>query len=162
MDAAIQDLYRTGQLNPYIIAVSQNIDYFTALLDLTQPMVHAKIEAMGKALDTISQHAPQVIVASMPYRAYVSINELTLLGELGIYTVPEMVTTTAMDDAVRLALDYVTDQQAIQFFETTQAFRETPETLYFRLDGHFNKAGNRLFAEQIYPVVYEACQQTRE
>ncbi|MCB9436180.1 MAG: SGNH/GDSL hydrolase family protein [Anaerolineales bacterium] len=162
IDSFIQSLYKTGQLNPYMIAVSQNTDYFTALLNPEQSKIQAQISAMGKALNSINEYAPQLIVASIPYRAYVSDEEQALLGELGIHTVPEMVTTTTMDDVVQLALDTVADKQNIRFFEATQVFREASEILYFRYDGHFTIAGNRLFAEQIYPVVQEACLQVRD
>jgi lysophospholipase L1-like esterase len=156
LDAQIKDAFINGELNPALVYLGIiKPDYFLQTLDVNSTKVKALISEMSKQLARIKSIAlknnAEVIVISVPYGVYVDPRSLKSRQHLGFAVVPEMLTTSAEDDAIRSA----SQMAAIPFYEVTREFRHASidTAMFFDLDGHFNPAGHRLFADALAPII---------
>ena len=156
LDPEVQRLYLSGDLNPRLIENSvRTPDYLVCPLHLERPGVRDAISWMGERLTAIKQAAAknhaQVIVMGVPYAGYVGETDLQDRKLVGFDTEPAMLTSDAPDDAVRQACS----RAGVPFIGILPEFRsrakQSPQPLFYRYDGHFTAAGQRLFAETIAP-----------
>jgi lysophospholipase L1-like esterase len=156
LDAQIKDAFINGELNPGLVYLSIiKPDYFLQTLDVNSTKVKALVSEMSKQLARIKSIAlknnAEVIVISVPYGVYVDPRSFKSRQRLGFSVVPEMLTTSAEDDAIRSA----SQMAGIQFYEVTSEFRQASidTAMFFDLDGHFNPAGHKLFADALATII---------
>jgi lysophospholipase L1-like esterase len=156
MDAQARAAFLAGGLNPIVVQSALLApDYYARFDDPASPDAVAGIGQMADALGAIArvarQHGGRAAVASIPYRAYVSARDRDALRQLG-YAVPDALgSSNGAADAVRRAAS----RADLECFDVTPAFREECRSreLYYRLDGHFNAAGNAFFAERLAEAI---------
>ncbi|MGC2518227.1 MAG: hypothetical protein WA373_03865 [Burkholderiales bacterium] len=156
IDGEIKGMFVRGELNPGLLVASlRRPDYIWKTLDLDNPLVQKGIQEMSKELSRIKVSAEgaggKIVVVSLPNGFFVSKRILETNGRIGFIVDPSCLTTTSMDDAIRMA----TSKPGIDFLEVTQTFREESmkRNLFFRFDGHYNREGQRYFAESIGPFI---------
>jgi hypothetical protein len=156
MDGEIKGMFVRGELNPDVLAASlRRPDEIWKTLDLDNPLVQKGIQDMSKELDRIKVSAEgaggKIVVVSLPNGLFVSETLLENYRRIGFLPSRSCLTTTSMDDAVRIA----TSRPGIDFLEVTQTFRKesTKRNLFFGFDGHYNSEGQRYFAESIGPFI---------
>jgi lysophospholipase L1-like esterase len=90
-------------------------------------------------------------VVLVPYGIYVSPSSFKSRQRLGFYVTPEMLATSAEDEAIASACQ-IAD---LPFYSLTQDFRQASSDLdlFFDLDGHFNTAGHKHFGEALAPLI---------
>lgn len=156
LDAAIRAEYLEGQLNPGLLYYS--IRYPAFLLDtcdLDAPATRAEIDEMSAQLARIRQLAGKwgvgAIVVSVPYPPYASEQHLEAMRELGFEVRSDMLDSTKPDEAIERA----SRRAGLPFFSVTRDFRQQARqaSLFFRLDGHLNPLGHRVYAGLLAPLV---------
>lgn len=155
-DATVKGLFLEGKLNPGLLDDSIRYpDRFLATMELNNPFTRSLIVEMGNQLSRIkrvaSRQNARVLVVPVPNRCYVSRFDWDQFQRLGFVVREDMLTSTAPDDAIRLACE----KAGVTFHSVTDAFRRRVETrrLYFELDGHLNRDGNSVFSELLVPVI---------
>jgi lysophospholipase L1-like esterase len=155
LDPVVKDAFVHGGLNPALIesAVKHRESFFQTL-DVDNRQVAALIDAMSKHLERIKKDSDlaraKTIVASVPFGIYVNDHVFETWRSYGFHVVPEMLVSDSADRAIRLACE----KAGVGFFTATDAFRSQREAhLFYTLDGHFNPAGHRLYAEQLTPAL---------
>jgi len=158
IDAVVKQSFLNGELNPALIYLSvHDPNYFSKTMDLGSPTVQNWISKMAEQFTRIQniarQHNVEVVVVSIPYGIYVSPNSFKSRQRLGFTAAPEMLTSSAEDEAVRSA----SRMAGVKFYEYTREFRHvsTQRDLFFELDGHLNVQGHNYFAEVIAPLIKE-------
>jgi lysophospholipase L1-like esterase len=156
IDSEIQSLFVAGQLNPALVNLAVRLpEYLRKPLELESPGVQRAIASLSSELGRIRKASERsqarVIVVSVPLGVYISPRKLETYGQTGFRVEKEMLKTTGMDEAARDA----SFRAGIEFYEVTRQFREAAgrRDLFFKLDGHFNPAGCRVFAESIEPFI---------
>ena len=156
LDLEIRSLFLAGQLNPALVTLGvRTPEYFRKSLALQTPEVRRAIGAVSSELlriRNVSQRTRgRVIVVSVPFGIYTSPLKLETYARLGFLVEDDMLKTTSMDDATKAA----SLGAGLDFYDLTAPFRELGrcQELFFRLDGHFNPAGSRLFAQDLEPIV---------
>jgi GDSL-like Lipase/Acylhydrolase family len=156
IDAEIQSLFVAGQLNPALVSLGvRTPEYFRKPLALQAPDVRRAIGAVSSELLRIRKVSERtrgrVIIVSVPLGIYTSPLKLETYARMGFLVDDQMLKTTSMDEAARAA----SFGAGLDFYEVTPQFREVAgcQELFFRLDGHFNPAGSRLFAQRVEPIV---------
>jgi lysophospholipase L1-like esterase len=159
MDAEIRGRLVRGELNPGILSGSvRRPDEIDRTLDLENPQVQQGIQEVAKQLLRIKLSTEniggKVVVVSLPNGFFVSELMQESLARMGYVVHHSYLTTTAMDDAVRLAAS----RAGLGCLEVTRSFRRESITrnLFYRFDGHYNADGQRFFAESIEPFVLSA------
>jgi len=111
---------------------------------------------MARSLARIRQDAEkeqaEVLVVSVP-AFYVSPDTLAGMRRVGFHLDDDAPASDAPDGAIRSACR----DAGVPFYSFTERFREigARRKLYFDLDGHFNRAGHELFAEEISKLLQE-------
>jgi lysophospholipase L1-like esterase len=156
MDGEIKEMFVRGELNPGMLSSGlRHPDEIKRTLDLESPLVQKGIQQISKHLSRIKDSAEEaggrLVVISLPNGFFVSELMLESYARMGFLVDQSYLTTTAMDDAVRMAAS----QAGVDFLEVTQVFRRESMTrnLFYRFDGHYNSEGQRFFAESISPFV---------
>lgn len=154
IDRKIKDMFVRGELNPgLLVAVLRRPDEMWKTLDLENPLVQEGIEEMSRELSRIRAGAEavggKVVVVSLPNGFFVSRKLMGTYERMGFVIEPSCLTTTSMDEAVRIAAS----RHAIDFLELTDLFRKesTKRDLFFKFDLHYNRDGQRYFSESIAP-----------
>jgi lysophospholipase L1-like esterase len=150
LDRQVKDAFLNGELNPALIYLSIAMpEYFLQTMDLNssklRPLISEMANQLARIKDAAIRNNAEVVVVSVPYGTYVSPNSFRSRQRLGFSVVSEMLTTSAADDAIRSACETA----GVSFYDLTAEFRRASieSDLFFELDGHFNVAGHRHFAE---------------
>lgn len=156
LDEEVKSAFLNGQLNPLLVNLSITApDYYTETLNIDDPGILSCIAEMGKYIAQIkeiaAEHGSSLIVISVPNGIYTSEDSYQSTKRLGFVTLPEMLTTTAADDAIRLACE----SSDTPFFSVTDEFRKIAKdrNVYFDLDDHFNREGQHCFANLLVPII---------
>lgn len=156
LDEKVKSAFLNGRLNPLLINLSITApDYYTETLNIEDPSTLPCITEMGKYIARIKEiaakHGSNLIVVSIPNGIYTSEDSYESRKRLGFAAIPEMLTTTAADDAIRLACECADTP----FFSVTEEFRQLAKdrNMYFELDDHFNREGQRCFADLLTPII---------
>jgi hypothetical protein len=152
LDGAVRAAFYDGTLNPITIHDAiVHPDYYTRYADPASPDARRGIESMAQSLGEIAgiarEHRCEVLVVSVPYRAYVCRRDLELLRQLG-YEAPDAL---ADSDGPDRAIAQAAELAGLRFRSVAAGFRAAcaDRALYYALDGHFNPAGSALFASSI-------------
>jgi hypothetical protein len=156
LDPQIQALLRDGQLNPSLMQTAlKQPDYLMKTITLDRPETAGLIAQMAGALRRIKNVAEangsRMIVISIPYGAYVSRKDFESRRRIGFELAPEVLNSTAPDDAIKSAADAA----GVRFESVFAGMRSAGgnRNLYYELDGHFNPDGNKVFADLLAPVL---------
>jgi lysophospholipase L1-like esterase len=156
LDPTVQRLFRGGNLNPGLVTLALvEPDHFRMTLHPEEDKTRARMEAMVAQLERIrvvaQRHRARVLVAVVPYGAFVSRRQWEAIRKIGFQVEPGFLTSTAPDDLVREAAE----RAGLAPVSLTPAFRDVANDrpLYFEWDGHFNEAGHDLYADRLTPLV---------
>lgn len=156
LDEEVKGAFLNGQLNPLLVNLSiTSPDYYTETLNIDDPGVLSCIAEMGKCIarikDVAVEHGSNLIVVSVPNGIYTSEDCYRSRKRLGFAATPEMLETSAADEAIRLACE----SAETPFFSVTGEFRKIARNrnLYFEFDDHFNREGQLCYADLVAPIV---------
>ena len=149
LPSRIREMYAQGDLNPGLLYFSMRYPRFTLdTCDLDQEATRREVAEMARRLreirDAAAHYGTRTVAVSIPYRTYVSVQDLDAMRELGFQVDPAMLQTDKPDEAIRLACE----RAGLPFVQVTAALRReaSNKELYFRLDGHLNTLGARTYA----------------
>lgn len=149
-DARVKQAFVNGELNPALIqSVIKQPRYFLDIYNNDQPEVQSLISAMAGSVArikaTAEQFGSEVIVVSVPYKVYASRRDFESGQRLGLDLIPEMTENDSADEAIKSACQIA----GVKFFSVMSEFRKAAadKRLFFEMDGHFNQAGHRVFAD---------------
>jgi hypothetical protein len=149
LDEGARASFLRGHLNPIVVQSAILFpDYYARHADPAAPDARRGIGRMAGSLRAIGdvgqRHGAAVAVVSVPYRAYVSRRDGDALRRLG-YVIPEGL---AESDGPAAAIRQAAGEAGLECFDFTPAFRAAckERDLYYPMDGHFNAAGNAVFA----------------
>jgi lysophospholipase L1-like esterase len=158
MDDEIKGMFLRGELNPGLLAIGlRNSQYFQETLELTNLKVQNAIQRITDQLIRIKQNADKinckVVVISTPTGPFISAVNNQNYARMGLETDPSFLQIKAMDESLRTAASAAN----VSFFEVTKRFREkaSEQALFFEYDGHYNVAGQKLFAESIEEIIIQ-------
>jgi hypothetical protein len=158
MDDEIKGMFLRGELNPGLLAIGlRNPQYLQETLELTNPLVQNAVQRITVQLLRIKQKADnincKVVVISTPTGPFISAVNNQNYARMGLETDPSFLRTTAMDESLRIAASAA----KISFFEVTKQFREkaSEQALFFEYDGHYNVAGQKMYAESIEKIIIQ-------
>jgi hypothetical protein len=156
LDAEVRAAFDDGTLNPITVHHGiANPDYYARHADPASPDARRGIESIAESLKEIArvarEHRADVIVVSVPYRAYVCRRDLASLRRLG-YEAPDAL---AASDGPDRAIAEAAERAGVPFRTITPAVRAAcaERDLYYPLDGHFTPAGNALFASLVADAI---------
>lgn len=156
LDPTVRQLFRAGDLNPGLVTLALvEPDHFRMTLHPEEDVTRARVEAMIGHLERIrvvaSRHRARVLVALVPYGAYVSRRQMEAVHKVGFQVEASFLTSTTPDDLVRGAAE----RAGLASASFMSAFREegNRRPLYYEWDGHFNEAGHELYAELLTAVI---------
>ena len=115
------------------------------------------IQRITDQLIRIKQNADKinckVVVISTPTGPFISAVNNQNYARMGLETDPSFLQIKAMDESLRTAASAAN----VSFFEVTKRFREkaSEQALFFEYDGHYNVAGQKLFAESIEEIIIQ-------
>jgi hypothetical protein len=155
LPSPVRAAYRTGGLNPGLLYMAMRHGEF--LIDTCDAGGKGRhgIDETAKELARIRQYAERahadLVVVPVPYRAYVSLRDQAEMAGLGFHVENEMISWSAPDDVIQEACQGA----RVPFLSVTGEFRERGRVndLYFKLDGHLNRAGHGVFGELTGRVV---------
>lgn len=158
IDPEIRAMFSKGELNPAMLFDAlRRPDEIRRTLDLTDTSVREGIAMMAsefRKIKTIAESfGGKTVVVSLPNGLFAAPAFLKISARLGTDIDDGFLSARAMDDAIRLAAS----EAGTDFVEITQVFREEEKKreLFYVFDGHYNGAGQRLFAESIEQFVRE-------
>lgn len=156
LDHSVKDLFLSGGLNPALVNLAIcDTTYFIYTLDIDNPIVQIALKQITEYYTEIAEEAKNVgsnvLVLSVPYGIYVSNRDLESRKKIGFSVMPEMLTSSLPDDAIRK----VSDSSGLPFLNVTNQFRVKgkTDTLFFEYDGHFNAKGHMVFADSMIPLL---------
>lgn len=156
LDDEVKARFVKGELNARILADSlEHPDEMRRTLDLNDRGVRDGIEEISKDLLRIKSKATathgKVVVISLPNGFFVSHEMQQTYKRLGFVVDPSDLTTTSMDEAIRLSAS----KAGVDFFEVTAEFRKEAmhRRLFYVFDGHYNADGARFFGSSIADFV---------
>jgi len=159
IDAHARTAFLNGELNPALVYLAiHQPEYFLQTMDANSVKVRVLVSKMAEQftrINNISQRTnADVLVVSMPYGIFTSSGSLQTRERLGFTSAPEMLTTSAPDEEIRIACELT----GVRFYDYTRDFRQasTQRDLFFEWDGHINAQGHNYFAEVIAPMIKEA------
>jgi hypothetical protein len=162
LDPEIKDAFLAGQLNPQCISSSvKHPEYFEEPCAVESVLVQAAVEKMSAQLTRIKLAADAVhartLVISVPSSVYTNRSGFEAHRREGFLLSESLLTSDAADRTIHAA----SQTAGLKFFSVTEAFRARTSDagLYFPLDGHWTARGNRLFAEQVAPIVGESLRE---
>lgn len=154
LDAHVKRAFLNGELNPSLIQTAMKLPrYFLDTFRADEPEVRSLISAVAGSLADIKKVAGrygcEVIVVSVPVRVYASREDLESCRRLGFELTPEMAESDSPDRAIEGACRIA----GVKFISVTDEFRQAANGahLFYEMDGHFNRAGHRVFAELLTP-----------
>lgn len=163
MDAEIRGMFVRGELNPGLLAWGlRGSDNIEKTLDLENPQIQRGIQQIAGILLQIRASTEvgggKLIIVALPHGSFVSKQMNHNYGRMGFTMHDYYLTTSIMDDAIRLAAT----KAETDFFEVTKSFRLKSEksNLFYKFDGHYTAHGQRLFARGIEPYVQSALRES--
>ncbi len=158
LDARVKRAFLSGELNPSLIQTSMKLPrYFLDTFDADKPEVQSLTSAVAGSLADIKKAAGQygceVIVVSVPLKAYASHEDLESCRRLGFELTPDMADSDSPDRAIEGACRIA----GVKFISVTGEFRKAANAahLFYEMDGHFNPESHRVFAELLTPRLLE-------
>jgi hypothetical protein len=147
LDPEVQERFRTGQLNPYLVQIAlEDPDHALRALE---PPGGAAVETLAGELARIADAArragAEVWTVALPHGVYVAPSYQRGAERVGLRTDPRMLVSKAPDEAIAFASQRV----GLRFLSLLAGFRARPESeqLFHPLDGHPTPAGQRLIAD---------------
>lgn len=164
LDVDVQRAFASGDLNPSLVDYAVRKPHrLLDVYDHDRPAVRKAIARLSGHLAAIrriaSAYQSDVIVLSVPLGPYVSARDYRNAQRVGFALVPEMLTSARGDEPIRRA----SEQAGVAFVSCVGEFRReaAARTLFFELDGHFNRAGHDVFATLVDPVIAARVSQPR-
>lgn len=156
LDPEVQRMLRNGELNPSLLqnALTQP-DYLMKTIQLDEPETRLLIAKMALHFGRIEKVAEannsRVLIASVPYGAYVSQKDFDSRRRIGFTLTQAVLESNAPDEAIKIACD----SDNLRFASVTAEVRQAAKgaSLYYNLDGHFNAAGYKTFADLLGPII---------
>ena len=155
LPTVIRAAYQGGGLNPGLLFMAiRHREFLIETCDLAGKGRRG-IDATARELAKIRQYSEgaraDLLVVSVPYRAYVSARDQADMTREGFDIDEAMTSWTTPDDAIQEA----SRGAQVTFASVTADFRERARAneLYFAMDGHFNEAGHAAFGELAGRVV---------
>jgi hypothetical protein len=152
----IRENFVKGKMNPAVVVIPLMLpSYFMDYLAPDDAHTIQNTNYMAAQLTTIATTAwhsdGTTIVVSIPYRFYVSAEDLRMAHALGFTTRETMLTTNTMD----IPLERASAAAQLEFHSFTKSFRKACKSrhYYYKYDGHFNRDGHLLFADLLTPIV---------
>lgn len=156
LDPVVKEAFLSGNLNVGVIQLAMNSpDLYAGALDLSQSSLVQNQKWLKKHLASIARAARRVgaptLIVSVPFGAYVNRPAWENTKRIGFDVVPEMLTSTIMDDSIHTAAG------DLPFFSATDTFRKESDNadLFFPCDLHMAAPGHILFGNTIAPWVGE-------
>jgi lysophospholipase L1-like esterase len=149
LSSQVRAAYQAGGLNPGLLYMAMRHGEFLMETCDVAGKGRRGIEETAKELVKIRQYAERahadLLVLPVPYRAYVSLRDQAEMAGLGFHVEEEMLSWSTPDEAIQEACQGA----QVQFLSVTAEFRERGRAndLYFKWDGHLNKAGHGAFGE---------------
>jgi hypothetical protein len=164
LDPVIREYFLNGEIRPGLISISvKNPNYLMDIEDLNNDGVREGIRKMAEYFSVImnlgNRYDSKVVVLSVPYRYYLCEEGIEDLAALGFNTDKGVIESGAADDAIKRAAELA----GVEFFEFTVPFKAAcgREKLFYKYDGHFTKAGNKLYAEAVFETVKDNLTKVR-
>jgi lysophospholipase L1-like esterase len=161
---SIQAMFRSGNLNPAILLYVLNWpSYFLIATEISGPTAQRAIAEMCRDFKRIHDVAGSIgaraLTVSVPFRAQACSADLPDMALLGL-PIPTSIVSANLDTPIQEAAACA----AVPFHEVTASFRNrcASEPLYYRFDGHLNRAGNKLFAENLLPILEAVLRSSSE
>ena len=155
-DPVLRQMYLDGNLNPGLLEVAMGEpDHLAVTMELQTEIGKALVAEMGKQIARIrrvaEENGARVIVLSIPSRTYVNQFGWDQTKRMGFTVTAEMLTSTAPDDAIRMAAE----SAGVPCHIFMPEFRRegAQRRLYFEFDGHLDRDGSQLFSELLDPIV---------
>jgi lysophospholipase L1-like esterase len=148
LDPGTVDRFVKGELNPGIVLMAVQTPNFWVDTVKSTEMINSGVTGMRETLSAIGKIAEangvSVVVASMPYGAYLGGGAAENLRRLG-FNIPDFLDhDRSTEDLIRRAADEV----GLQFISVLDGFQAvTRRDLFIPFDGHFSPAGTELFAK---------------
>ena len=155
LPATVREGFTDGRISPHMIHFAVTTPDYWAWPLQDPATLTPYIDQIADDFTAIGEAAPHsdVIVLSVPYGAYTQEDARTNLMQLGFILPPEITSSALVDDAIQQA----TAAAGLPFVTVTDIFREHDALAFYPVDGHFNTAGNRLFAQAVAPQVIPHC-----
>jgi len=152
LDDEIKAMLIDGGLNPWVVYFAlKQPDYMDFTLHPECSEVRTAIDVMASHLARIKAGAAgtgtRVQVVSVPAGCYTCVRGLSSRRKVGYRLDDSALHSDAPDEVIRSACRTA----GLGFHSFTSRFREAgaDRQLYFEFDGHFNRDGHALFAEQV-------------
>ncbi len=156
LDDEIKAMLIDGSLNPWDVYFAlKQPDYLDFTLHPECSEVRTAIDVMASHLARIKAGAAgtgtRVQVVSVPAGCYTCVRGLSSRRKVGYRLDESALHSDAPDEVIRSACRTV----GLGFHSFTARFREAgaDRQLYFEFDGHFNRDGHALFAEQVVALL---------
>ena len=149
LPSEVRAAYQSGGLNPGLLYMAMRHGEFLIETCDVGGKGRRGIEETAKELAKIRRYAERahadLLVLPVPYRAYVSLRDQVEMAGLGFHVEEGMISWSTPDEVIQEACR---GAQA-QFISVTGEFRERgrADELYFKWDGHLNRAGHGAFGE---------------
>ncbi len=141
-----------GNLNPWDVYFAlKHPDYMDFTLHPDHADVQRAVDVMASSLERIkaaAEHSStRVTAVSVPAACYTCAKGLASRRRIGFHLDDEALRSDAPDEVIRSACR----KAGIEFHTFMDRFRKIADDrdLYFEFDGHFNRQGHLLFAEQV-------------
>lgn len=159
LNVQIKEAFMQGETNPYIIVHAViNPQMYRDVFDSESPLVRKLMNILTNQFIKIKKlaatHKTKIIVCSVPSAVFVSENDYSFAEKLGFLLDKKMMKLRNMDDFIRKSS---LKAGLPDFFEATESFRLKcrKEKLYYLWDEHFNREGNKFYADTITPYIME-------
>lgn len=163
MDPEVREYFRAGHLNPDLVLDHlRDPDLYLKLEQVHHPQLQKGIRRMSFYLDrtreVASRHGAATWLLAVPHKYYLCGETMREHSLLGLRLDTSLVRRNAPDSilaaqAARLHLPLLQPQSLKKHCRDKK--------LYYKYDGHFTPAGNRLFAQAVFAAIQQPLQQLR-
>lgn len=154
LDEDVKEVFFSGHLNIGVLWLSMYYpDLYVNALEYSRPELQQSMRWLSTHFDSIAKTAGRfgipVLVISVPYGSYVNRTAWENARRMGFNAVPEMLSSTAMDESIQEAA------HGLPFFSASDTFRAQMDNpnLFFKYDLHMAAEGHVLFAHTLAPWV---------
>jgi hypothetical protein len=156
MPARMREMLLAGGLNPGLVSLAiKHPDHFAWTLRLEDADVRGALHELSAMLagvrELVAAFAASALVVSLPSAAYVSPTNWESYRRMGFTMTADFLTTGRMDEAI----DGAAREAGLPFVSCTETFRSAAkeEELFFPIDGHLTREGNRRLADCLSPAL---------